>query len=312
VDRGGDPVLAWYAAATTTPTYADPTTPWQVWAARATTERHQALRFVLAQVSATPVHFGPLCMFPTCGGDHTGLADFLTVAVDSTDAVVVAYADNGRQGTSPMPYLRVARPRAEAAPGHGRGNGRGHDQGRGNGHGPGDPVDEDDEPTGDAPVGTLDLASLPGVVDGRHLSFSLASGRDLPSALSAGPGGRAHDAYWLLLWHTPPHVYYAVMHVSTDGAPEFYGGVDPAPVNNLGQSRQLVATYPAAVPLSGTVDPSSGAVVIDISGLQLAPGTTLHDVQAFTMTGTGAPVTQLSMLDVVDASPSTTLTLPAL
>jgi hypothetical protein len=297
---GGDVALAWYGADEGAgPDLAANGTAWTVWASRSLDADTRAPTFVRSAVSDTPAHLGALCML-ACTGNHSRLGDFLEAAIDKRGALYVSYNDNARVDdveAPPLPYVLVAR---EVA-----GTGMAPDALRA--------LASDREPRGDAAgAPQLDFASRPTVFGGATLTFRLANAHSLHDALGGGAGGWATDAYWLLLWRTGARTEYAVMHLGANGHPEFYCGDQPVGVKDVSGLKEAIATYPAGRRLPGTVDAATGAIriTLDLAALHLAPGDTLHGLQAFALVGRGSP-SELNLPAVVDSTPATNVVLPA-
>ncbi len=310
--KAGDVAIAWYGTSGRRNPEAASDAAWYAWVARSDDGDSSAPRFETARLSPTPMQFGPICLGGiTCSDQRLG--EFFEIDIAPDGALVAAFDDRGRiqettDGYRPGPYVVFVR--------------------QVSGLGMRRPVPlVAAETAGDAlfpvrsagarNVGALDFTSVPSAAweDGAlRIEFSLASAADLASALQAADV-LATEARWLVVWKARDHVEYAGMRLTRAGDPLFFGGDQPVGVSrpepDTPNNRiEKVATYPATLPLEGTVDEASGrvSIAIPLERYHLEPGDGLNSLQGFTMTGLGSPTVFTSRL-VIDATPSQTTTI---
>jgi hypothetical protein len=302
--RAGDVAVAWYGAgARVLPESASPTTRWNAWVARSLDALSKRPVFQVAPLSQTPVHFGPICLEGQSCEDPNSrtLADFFQIDIAPDGAIVAAFNDNGRlPGPFVQPYVVVARQiaglglptRSAAASLLER---------TGDAHFP-------PQSTEGRNVAVLDFMATPGASlrgDTLEVSFTLASARDLASALAASNSGVATAGTWLVIWKANDMVEYAAMTMDASGETNFFGGDHPG----LGDDVRLYPylTYPQQFSLEGTIDTARGLVTIDVPLAQfhLKPGDILHGMQAFSLTGIPEAAGYISS-QLTDTTPSHT------
>jgi hypothetical protein len=307
--KTGDVALAWYAAPGTFPLYGpSPTTAWQVWSARSTNATASAPAFDVSQVSATPVGFGYMWSWSKAAiSTASYFGDSLHLAIAPDGAVVVSYADVGNPSASEIAYVVAAHQVSGVgltAPGRSLSGTPGL----------GLPVTLNSCPQ-------LRFRSAPAVSVSRGVatvSIELRSARDFASIpVACGAALRPYVA-WIAEWTTVGHREYAGAGVAWPDAAsrpdvKYFGGMGPTYVGyHLPEALSPnIAAYPGRFALTGTLDPNTGRLSIDVPLQQfgLQAGQTLTDLQFFALIGTRQEPVPQAMARLIGQTPAVTLPL---
>jgi hypothetical protein len=302
--KSGDVSLAWYGSAGTFPLYDPPTSAvWNVWSARSLDAAATRPTFHLNQVSATPVGFGSERLFDKSSLSYSlsYFGDSLRVVLAPDGGMLISYADLG-SATAKHEYAYVVVARQTRGPGMSHVAAQSFSPSAP----PASPVDNS--------CPQLRFRSAPSVSSAGadvHVTVRLASLRDLTSIPERCGASPAPRAVWLAAWTIDGHREYAGAAVEwargNAGQVRFFGGLDSAALKPDHTDAVLGTTatsYPAAMPLSGSVNEKTAelTVVLPKSRFALRTGTALNDLQFFTMVGNPYAQTAETIFRLIDGT----------